>query len=134
MAAVPRITNALEVQVGVYSEDESLQTTTAARVPCDKSILCGASAPTEDNEAHYASEAQAAADRAEACRNDQKDGDQIHQHRTEKALVAAVKGGAAHVLACLGGGGRAGGRGGLGAVGQAGGLVLPVAVAMGGIV
>lgn len=66
LAAVPRISNANEVKVGVYSEDGSLQTTTAARVPCDKSILCGDSAPTEGNEAHYASEAQEAADRAEA--------------------------------------------------------------------
>lgn len=66
LAAVPRITNAHEVKVGVYSEDGSLKTTTAARVPCNKSILCGDSAPTEGNEAHYASEAQKAADRAEA--------------------------------------------------------------------
>lgn len=66
LAAVPRISNAIEVQVGVYSEDGSLQTTTAARVPCEKSILCPDTEPTEGNEAYYASEAQEAAERAEA--------------------------------------------------------------------
>lgn len=65
VAAVPRIYNATEAQVGVYSEDESLQTTTSARIPCKKSILCEGSAPTEGNEALYASEAQEAAQRAE---------------------------------------------------------------------
>lgn len=66
IAKVPRIIRAHEVRVGVYSEDESLQTTTAARVPCSRSILCDTAEPTEDNEAFYASEAQEAADRAEA--------------------------------------------------------------------
>lgn len=66
IAAVPRIVRAREVKVGVYSEDESLQTTTAALIPCDPSILCDTTAPTEGNEAHYASEAQEAAERAEA--------------------------------------------------------------------
>jgi hypothetical protein len=66
IAKVPRIIRAHEVRVGVYSEDESLQTTTAARVPCGRSILCDTAEPTEGNEAFYASEAQEAADRAEA--------------------------------------------------------------------
>ncbi len=66
IAQVPVIVRAHEVKVGVYSEDGSLQTTTAARVPCDRSILCDTAEPTEGNEAHYASEAQKAADRAEA--------------------------------------------------------------------
>lgn len=66
IAKVPRIIRAHEVGVGVYSEDESLQTTTAAHIPCSRSILCDTAEPTEDNEAFYASEAQEAADRAEA--------------------------------------------------------------------
>lgn len=65
LAAVPRISNAIEVQVGVYSDDGTLCTTTPARVPCEKSILCTETEPTEGNEAYYASEAQEAAQRAE---------------------------------------------------------------------
>ena len=65
IAKVPRIVRAREVKVGVYSDDESLYTTTSARIPCEKSILCDTTNPTEGNEAYYASEAQKAAERAE---------------------------------------------------------------------
>lgn len=40
---VPKITNATQVEVGVYSDD--LCTTTPATIPCVKSILCGENTP-----------------------------------------------------------------------------------------
>lgn len=65
---LPAIRNATTLQVGVYSDDESLHTTTPASIGCRKSILCGTkkmqSAP--ENDMDYASEARQAAIRAEA--------------------------------------------------------------------
>lgn len=61
---VPIIYDASEVEVGVYAGN--LKTTTSARIECHRSILCKGSTPSEENERPYISEAQEAADRAEA--------------------------------------------------------------------
>lgn len=60
--AVPKIRNAHEVQVGVYAGD--LRTTTAAVIPCLRSILCGDEPQHPEREEDYASEAKEAAERA----------------------------------------------------------------------
>lgn len=62
---VPVINRAKEVWVGVISDDGSLCTTTAARIPCEFSVKSRDTVPTEGNEAYYASEAEKAAKRAE---------------------------------------------------------------------
>lgn len=56
---MPAVHRADLVRVGVYAGD--LSTTTPAVIPCKRSILCAADEPHEENEAHYASEAQEAA-------------------------------------------------------------------------
>jgi hypothetical protein len=60
--AMPMVRRTDTVSVGVYAGD--LCTTTPAVIPCQRSVLCGADAPHDENEAHYASEAQEAAQEA----------------------------------------------------------------------
>ena len=64
--AVPIISNADKITVGVYAGD--LCTTTPATITCKASILCGAAIRTSDveTEKYYASQAEAAAKRAES--------------------------------------------------------------------
>lgn len=50
-ATVPVLSNTREVLIGVYAGD--LQTTTPARIPCERSILCGSGAHEEPPEDVY---------------------------------------------------------------------------------
>lgn len=59
---VPKITNTDKVEVGVFVED--LETTTSAEIGCIRSILCGGSAASTENDIDYANEAKEAAERA----------------------------------------------------------------------
>lgn len=61
---VPIIRDTDSVEVGVFAGD--LETTTAAKIGCLRSILCGSSKPSVENDKHYANEAKEAAERAEA--------------------------------------------------------------------
>lgn len=56
---MPAVHRADVVKVGVYAGD--LCTTTPAVIPCQRSVLCGADIPHDENEVHYASVAQEAA-------------------------------------------------------------------------
>jgi hypothetical protein len=60
---MPAVHRTASVSVGVYAGD--LCTTTPAVIPCQGSILCGSDTPHDENEAHYASEAQQAAEAAQ---------------------------------------------------------------------
>lgn len=60
---VPIIRNTDKVEVGVFVED--LETTTSAEIGCRRSILCGSSTPSTENDIDYANEAKESADRAE---------------------------------------------------------------------
>ena len=61
---VPVISNATEVIVGVYAGD--LRTTTPAKIPCLRSILCGTSEATDGQVEEYRDEAKKAAEEAKA--------------------------------------------------------------------
>lgn len=50
-AAVPLLSNTREVNVGVFSGE--LMTTTPARIPCERSILCGTGTPEEPTPSQY---------------------------------------------------------------------------------
>lgn len=62
--AVPVISNAKEVTVGLYAKE--VQTTTSATIGCKPSILCGGVTPNPGYGANYTTEAQAAAKSAKA--------------------------------------------------------------------
>lgn len=64
VCAIPVITRASQVQVGVYAGE--LQTTTPALIKCRYSILCQSGVPSAGNDEGYCNEAKSAADRAEA--------------------------------------------------------------------
>ena len=68
ICSLPAIRNTDSIQVGVYTSDGTLHTTTPAYIKCHKSILCGTekleSAP--ENDMNYVDEAGKAAIRAEA--------------------------------------------------------------------
>lgn len=59
---VPIIRNTDKIEVGVFVED--LETTTSAEIGCRRSILCGSSTPSTENDIDYANEAKEAAERA----------------------------------------------------------------------
>ena len=59
---VPIITDTYRVEVGVFVEN--LETTTSAVIGCKRSILCGGSLPSAENNMDYANEAKEAAERA----------------------------------------------------------------------
>ena len=61
---VPIITNADEVLVGVYAGD--LNTTTRARIPCERSILCGVAKAQESIVIEYEDSAIVSAEQARA--------------------------------------------------------------------
>ena len=65
---VPIITNATRCTVGVFvgdPEKPTLRTTTEASIGCRKSVLCGESVPTTENNQYYANEAKEAAEEAQ---------------------------------------------------------------------
>ena len=64
VCAVPIITGATAVEVGVYAGD--LHTTTSAEIPCKLSILCGGTTIRPEATERYKDEALEAAERAEA--------------------------------------------------------------------
>ena len=64
ICSVPILHDTTEVEVGVYAGD--LTTTTSARIDCQKSILCKAVTPSEENDRIHTNEAKEAADRAES--------------------------------------------------------------------
>lgn len=62
--AVPIITNADEVMVGVYAGE--LNTTTRAHIPCERSILCGVAKAQESIVIEYEDSAIVSAEQARA--------------------------------------------------------------------
>jgi hypothetical protein len=86
---VLKIIDATELFVGVYAGDQT--TTTDAVIPCRKSSLSRPATPSTANDGHYANQAKADADRAEAAAD-----------RAAEEAVAAVGPAAAKVLAEVG--------------------------------
>ncbi len=84
---VPKISNAHEVQIGVYAGD--LSTTTPAVVGCLRSILCGNEPQRPESAEVYTNEAKAAADRAEAAAEEARS--IIPTEAVAKAEAAAVR-------------------------------------------
>ena len=61
---VPELIDTEEVEVGLFTSTK--RTTTGAKIPCRRSILCRSTKPSADSDRNYANEAMEAADRAEA--------------------------------------------------------------------
>lgn len=81
---VPELIDTEEVEVGLFTSTK--RTTTGAKIPCQRSILCRSTKPSADSDRNYASEAQEAADRAEAEANRAE----AEANRAEEAAESAA--------------------------------------------